>query len=160
MVESFIDAKPVSYYIENKHELNKAMAMIGTKAFYRMLFYDNFIHADCHAGNIMIKLIPKNNDSESDYNNLNKFNYYKKKLSSRIMQFEDLMYDCIIEASTLGIMKIDSLKRWFFDKPKIKSTYSKKEGHHTSHQANENFINRLLSTTSEEIQVFFFLFEF
>jgi aarF domain-containing kinase len=33
-----------------------ALANLGLKAFYKMLIYDNFIHADCHAGNIMIRL--------------------------------------------------------------------------------------------------------
>ena len=59
LVESWIDAKPVSYYMENKHELNKVIAMVGTKAFFRMLFYDNFIHADCHSGNLLVKLAQK-----------------------------------------------------------------------------------------------------
>lgn len=32
------------------------LANLGLKAFYKMLIYDNFIHADCHAGNIMVKI--------------------------------------------------------------------------------------------------------
>ena len=32
---------------------------MGVKGFYKMLIYDNFIHADCHAGNIFVRITPK-----------------------------------------------------------------------------------------------------
>ena len=56
LVESFIDAKPVSYYMENRHEMNWYMAKVGMNVLYRMIFYDNFIHSDCHAGNVLVQV--------------------------------------------------------------------------------------------------------
>jgi predicted unusual protein kinase regulating ubiquinone biosynthesis (AarF/ABC1/UbiB family) len=36
--------------------LNKVIANIGAKAFFSMLMKHNFVHADCHAGNIMVRI--------------------------------------------------------------------------------------------------------
>jgi len=38
------------------HNLNKVIANIGAKAFFAMLFKHNFVHTDCHAGNILVKI--------------------------------------------------------------------------------------------------------
>lgn len=38
------------------HNLNKVIANVGAKAFYAMLFKHNFVHTDCHAGNILVKI--------------------------------------------------------------------------------------------------------
>ena len=54
LVESFIDAKPISYYYENKHIMNPYIAKVGMNVLYRMIFYENFVHSDCHAGNILV----------------------------------------------------------------------------------------------------------
>ena len=32
------------------------MARLGAKAFFEMLMKNNFIHADCHGGNLLISL--------------------------------------------------------------------------------------------------------
>lgn len=40
---------------------HKVAANLGLKAFYKMLIYDNFIHADLHSGNILVKI--KDNDT-------------------------------------------------------------------------------------------------
>lgn len=32
------------------------MANIGAKGFFSMLMHYNFVHADCHAGNIIVKI--------------------------------------------------------------------------------------------------------
>jgi aarF domain-containing kinase len=34
--------------------VRRRLAKIGVNAFFRMLIYDNFVHADCHGGNILI----------------------------------------------------------------------------------------------------------
>jgi len=56
LVESFIDAKPISYYYENKHIMNPYIAKVGMNVLYRMIFYENFVHSDCHAGNILVQM--------------------------------------------------------------------------------------------------------
>jgi predicted unusual protein kinase regulating ubiquinone biosynthesis (AarF/ABC1/UbiB family) len=38
-----------------------------------MLIYDNFIHADCHAGNIFIRLSEKKNEELSTWESMNKW---------------------------------------------------------------------------------------
>ena len=48
LVESFIDAKPISYYMENTHLMNPLIAKVGMNVLYRMIFYENFVHSDCH----------------------------------------------------------------------------------------------------------------
>ena len=55
------------------------MANIGAKAFFSMLMQYNFIHADCHAGNIIIKI----NKSESPLGNT--FEFYKNKIHNYIL---------------------------------------------------------------------------
>jgi predicted unusual protein kinase regulating ubiquinone biosynthesis (AarF/ABC1/UbiB family) len=36
--------------------LNKVIARIGATTFFEMLMKNNFIHADCHGGNIMVRI--------------------------------------------------------------------------------------------------------
>ena len=58
LTETFEDAQPLARYLDDpKNPLNRRIANLGLKMFYKMLIYDNFIHADCHAGNIMIRVI-------------------------------------------------------------------------------------------------------
>ncbi len=47
---------PITYYENNPHPLNQVIARIGAKAFFEMLMKNNFIHADCHGGNIIIEM--------------------------------------------------------------------------------------------------------
>lgn len=67
LVETFETGYPLSYFIEKSHPQNPAIAQLGLKSFYQMLFVDNFIHADCHAGNIMVK-IPSVEQQQKDAN--------------------------------------------------------------------------------------------
>ena len=55
-MESYIDAKPISYYVEHKHIMNPYIAKVGMNVLYRMIFYENFVHSDCHAGNILVSI--------------------------------------------------------------------------------------------------------
>jgi predicted unusual protein kinase regulating ubiquinone biosynthesis (AarF/ABC1/UbiB family) len=55
-VETFIEGTPITYYESNKHALNNVIARIGAKTFFEMLMKNNFIHADCHGGNIMVSI--------------------------------------------------------------------------------------------------------
>jgi predicted unusual protein kinase regulating ubiquinone biosynthesis (AarF/ABC1/UbiB family) len=36
--------------------MNRLIANIGAKAFFSMLMKYNFVHADCHAGNILVRI--------------------------------------------------------------------------------------------------------
>lgn len=54
LVETFIEGVPVTYYERNKHPLNKVIARLGSTTFFEMLMKNNFIHADCHGGNIIV----------------------------------------------------------------------------------------------------------
>ena len=36
--------------------MNKVIANLGAKAFFAMLMKNNFIHADCHGGNILVRM--------------------------------------------------------------------------------------------------------
>ena len=56
LIESFVEGKPVTYYETNRHPLNAYMARLGTNAFFEMLMKNNFIHADCHGGNILVQV--------------------------------------------------------------------------------------------------------
>ena len=56
LIETFINALPVTYYIEHPSPLNKVIARIGATSFFEMLMKHNFIHADCHGGNIFVNL--------------------------------------------------------------------------------------------------------
>lgn len=47
-----------------------------------MLIYDNFIHADCHAGNIMVRLTP--NPKPEDLNDYDKFFLWLEKIEDNI----------------------------------------------------------------------------
>lgn len=39
---------------------HKVAANLGLKSFYKMLIYDNFIHADLHSGNILVRIRDNN----------------------------------------------------------------------------------------------------
>lgn len=56
LIEDFVDGRTISHYSTHPHALNKVMAMIGAKSFFEMLMRHNFVHADCHGGNILIKI--------------------------------------------------------------------------------------------------------
>ena len=36
--------------------MNKFIARVGANAFFEMLIQHNFVHADCHGGNIMVSI--------------------------------------------------------------------------------------------------------
>ncbi|XP_047319238.1 probable serine/threonine-protein kinase abkC isoform X2 [Impatiens glandulifera] len=58
LVETFEQGESVSYYVdglEGHDRLKKALAHIGTHALLKMLLVDNFIHADMHPGNILVR---------------------------------------------------------------------------------------------------------
>lgn len=69
LIESFIDSsKNISEFIGLKDQsANRIIARYGLEAIYKMFLYDNFVHADCHAGNIYVQITPKQKKEQSLY---------------------------------------------------------------------------------------------
>ncbi|URE48413.1 ABC1 family domain containing protein [Musa troglodytarum] len=58
LVETYEHGESVSHYVdelEGHDRLKSALAHIGTHALLKMLLVDNFIHADMHPGNILVR---------------------------------------------------------------------------------------------------------
>lgn len=60
LVETFEQGESVARFVERrgKNRLNSALASIGTHTLLKMLLVDNFIHADLHPGNILVRMEP------------------------------------------------------------------------------------------------------
>ncbi|KOM53856.1 hypothetical protein LR48_Vigan09g251500 [Vigna angularis] len=59
LVETYEKGESVAYYVDDLqgHErLKSSLAHIGTHALLKMLLVDNFIHADMHPGNILVRV--------------------------------------------------------------------------------------------------------
>ncbi|XP_031127248.1 uncharacterized aarF domain-containing protein kinase 2-like [Ipomoea triloba] len=59
LVETFEQGECVSHYVddlEGNERLKSALAHIGTNALLKMLLVDNFMHADMHPGNILVRV--------------------------------------------------------------------------------------------------------
>lgn len=56
LIESFVEGVPVTHFETNRHPLNAVIARLGAAAFFEMLMKNNFIHADCHGGNILVEV--------------------------------------------------------------------------------------------------------
>ncbi|KAF2303454.1 hypothetical protein GH714_018506 [Hevea brasiliensis] len=62
LVETYEQGECVSHYvdeIEGHNRIKSALAHIGTHALLKMLLVDNFIHADMHPGNILVRVSEK-----------------------------------------------------------------------------------------------------
>ncbi|KAL7102954.1 hypothetical protein ACP275_08G150600 [Erythranthe tilingii] len=59
LVESFEHGECVSHYVDElggNDRVKSALAHIGTHALLKMLLVDNFVHADMHPGNILVRV--------------------------------------------------------------------------------------------------------
>ncbi|XP_073314235.1 uncharacterized protein [Primulina huaijiensis] len=59
LVETFEHGESVSYFVdelEGNERLKSSLAHIGTHALLKMLLVDNFVHADMHPGNILVRI--------------------------------------------------------------------------------------------------------
>ncbi|CAL5213465.1 unnamed protein product [Lathyrus oleraceus] len=64
LVETYENGESVSHYVDELqgHErIKSALAHIGSHALLKMLLVDNFIHADMHPGNILVR-VPRSKD--------------------------------------------------------------------------------------------------
>ncbi|XP_042452606.1 uncharacterized aarF domain-containing protein kinase 2-like [Zingiber officinale] len=65
LVETYEHGESVSHYVdelEGHDRLKSALAHIGTNALLKMLLVDNFIHADMHPGNILVRAQTENSN--------------------------------------------------------------------------------------------------
>eukprot|EP00249_Psilotum_nudum_P014006 c24616_g1_i1 orf=240-2204(+) len=58
LVETYEQGESVSRFVEqsDNNRINSALAHIGTHTLLKMLLVDNFIHADMHPGNILVRV--------------------------------------------------------------------------------------------------------
>ncbi|XP_058073206.1 uncharacterized protein LOC131221914 isoform X1 [Magnolia sinica] len=59
LVETYEQGESVSHYVdelEGNARVKRALAHIGTHALLKMLLVDNFVHADMHPGNILVRV--------------------------------------------------------------------------------------------------------
>jgi aarF domain-containing kinase len=60
LVETWEEGAPITQYVvAKKNPLNPRLARMGFTTFMKMLLVDNFIHADCHSENILVRLNQK-----------------------------------------------------------------------------------------------------
>ncbi|XP_067998297.1 uncharacterized aarF domain-containing protein kinase 2 [Melanerpes formicivorus] len=57
LVETFEESEPISHYLqeETATELRQRLAKMGMDMLLKMIFVDNFVHADLHPGNILVQ---------------------------------------------------------------------------------------------------------
>ncbi|CAN2387229.1 kinase 2 [Pristimantis euphronides] len=57
LVETFEDGEPMTLYLQEKgsSEIKRRIAAMGVDMLLKMIFVDNFVHADLHPGNILIQ---------------------------------------------------------------------------------------------------------
>uniref|UniRef100_A0A671YY57 AarF domain containing kinase 2 n=1 Tax=Sparus aurata TaxID=8175 RepID=A0A671YY57_SPAAU len=68
LVETFEESEPISNYLSSDIPLDvkQKIARLGVDAILKMVFVDNFVHADLHPGNILVKCLgplPGSSDS-------------------------------------------------------------------------------------------------
>ncbi|KAK9817109.1 hypothetical protein WJX72_009682 [[Myrmecia] bisecta] len=57
LVETFEEGRLISNYVNNPgHRHSAALANLGLDCYLKMLLTDNFVHADLHPGNIMVRM--------------------------------------------------------------------------------------------------------
>jgi aarF domain-containing kinase len=56
LVESFEEGDHISTFLERSSKHNKVLAGLGIGCYLKMLLQDNYIHADMHPGNILVRV--------------------------------------------------------------------------------------------------------
>ncbi|KAL9160153.1 hypothetical protein ABFS82_08G181600 [Erythranthe guttata] len=68
LVETFEHGESILHYVDKikgQEHINTALAHIGTHALLKMLLVDNFVHADMHPGNIIVRELESNSSGKS-----------------------------------------------------------------------------------------------
>lgn len=55
LVESFEEGCSISAYVKNPGRHTRPLADLGMNCYLKMLLKDNFVHADMHPGNILVR---------------------------------------------------------------------------------------------------------
>ncbi|GAM28996.1 hypothetical protein SAMD00019534_121720 [Acytostelium subglobosum LB1] len=55
LVETYEPGEPIMQYIKTNSPYNPTLARIGLDAYMQMMLVDNFIHADLHPGNVLVR---------------------------------------------------------------------------------------------------------
>lgn len=55
LVESFEEGHSISAYVRNPGKHTRPLADLGMNCYLKMLLKDNFVHADMHPGNILVR---------------------------------------------------------------------------------------------------------
>lgn len=90
LIETFVEGVPVTYYENNKHPLNKVIARLGSTTFFEMLMKNNFIHADCHGGNIFIEITEQSYNFLTEIRDTIKEVFYSIETEVRSWSFSNL----------------------------------------------------------------------
>ncbi|KAJ1666092.1 hypothetical protein IW140_003681 [Coemansia sp. RSA 1813] len=86
LVETYCDGIPLRAFLDTDGHtpFDRELGTKGLDAFLHMLIYDNFVHADLHPGNIMVKLSPPYVGSQldrfvEDFYDMSPFNQAKRQ---------------------------------------------------------------------------------
>lgn len=67
LVESYIEGFPITNYESRANEIGRTIAKIIASTFFEMLFKYNFVHADFHSGNFIVKVSPQSFAPKFDF---------------------------------------------------------------------------------------------
>ncbi|OZJ06769.1 hypothetical protein BZG36_00292 [Bifiguratus adelaidae] len=136
LMEEFIEGVPLKVFLDAARvyggkraydegkEFDTRIADIGLDSFLHMLIFDNFIHADLHPGNIMIKFYKPGT--------YNKFRQYLQQMINRPL----------VDDGTIAVRRLRAVK----DDPEAMALELSKL-HHEGYQAQLIFIDAGLVTT-------------
>ncbi|CAD8076393.1 unnamed protein product [Paramecium primaurelia] len=110
IVETFEEGVSLSDFMKlERTREHRVAANLGLKAFYKMLIYDNFIHADLHSGNILVRI--KDNDTS-------KFDQFKNMLEEGFYDLVEYAAEQIVPLFEKFVLK-KPLKISILEKEKI-----------------------------------------
>ena len=89
LIESFVDGIPLREYLDAQSQVfDKQIAHAGLDGFLQMIFKDNLVHADMHAGNILVRFKRKLNGLFGDT-----FEYHNHQYTGSRKAFYQSLFD-------------------------------------------------------------------
>ncbi|XP_069823695.1 uncharacterized aarF domain-containing protein kinase 2 [Dendropsophus ebraccatus] len=72
LVETYEEGEPLSFYLQDSASspIKQRIAAMGVDMLLKMIFVDNFVHADLHPGNILVQGVPEFSPGHSDQTTL------------------------------------------------------------------------------------------